>query len=362
MKYLSSLLYMTLLSTVGAIADDTIEDSLLPDSLVSQESNLEVYEDSSPDLYQVVTKEKTVYVTLNPTTVYVTVTEAPEQIVETSLTDSTEFSSIQKVTSTISETVESQKSFSESTTADHLVSDTVVVIIKTETEVISTTKHVKPTLTWSEPLSTSLVYSNSSIELTSILPTSSTKSSTITTPITESSGNLDLLLGDRQKFVDLLTSSVPKTTSSVKTQSYYIQTTSVPIQLVPDETSVPVETIVTSETATRQTATSETATESEIQNNYSWGFNPYEKVGVTTSAINSFIQSSSSSKHNGISTIVQTISSGVQRNQTGLEHLLENFSPYTDLPTASYTMANSGLSLNAGVCMSFLAVVFGILV
>ncbi|TID14133.1 hypothetical protein CANINC_004779 [Pichia inconspicua] len=313
------------------------EEVVLNDSLADQDSILDIHHNSiSSESLHTVTKEKTIYVTLNPTTIYVTVTGTPESTSNLSsyagISKSLNVSTISTETSNILESIEITKS----------PPNSIVIVTKTEIELVSSTKVVKPSL--------EIMESNSEVKNTSTSPYFlNTTIALETTSVhgTQTMGELKLLIGDHQNLGQMsqeerTTRLVLPTSSSSETLQF--QTTNTAVLKAPKQTST-------------VTEFQEDKFSSSVTSEIIWGFNPFEDFIPASET--AFRSPESSTFVSQPSRFNETYNTAIANNQTGLDHLLENFRPYTDLPTADYTLVNSGNQICKGF-IGFIIIFVGV--
>lgn len=284
------------------------------DSLNNKDNVLAIQDDFSVyENFQYITQEKTVFVTLTPTTVYVTITkviepkemELPDQVTVTEVVSSTSLPalpvSVEESTTTFLMT---------QSAPTPLISSVVIVATETAVKTYFTT----------EIFIHSEMYANVSSSV--ITGVSSTSSYVVPTGtdirLFPTTGELDMVLGDRKSFMNYAST----TFSSVSSKSYAAPSFEVPIAPITEsvtETLVTETFDVSSVVSTITTNTPEPLT-----------LDPFSDAFTSTTT--------SSVSNGGNYTVSQTVA----QNMTGLEQLLENFSPYHDLPTADYELSNGG--------------------
>lgn len=324
--YFISFTYLVFVLSIVFCYEDNKEITV-NESLLDQDGIADLQEEPFDlDDPQIVTKEKTVYVTLNPTTVYVTVTEGAESssLLEE---DATSILSPSKSVLILIPT----SSRSDSTENMLPTKNSIVVVTKTEIEHLSLTKVLKHVSTETKSnfeVTTSMMSSYFFNTTTTTTRSSSLSSTYDYVKFTQSLGELNLLLGDRQK--DDKDSSLLSPTISSDTEVFTIQPISV--------TGVVEFPVQTSATSTYKDHSHSISTRSK----QTWTFEMSDGPAPTFES--AYETSKSSTLKPQLKTILlkEKYNTVSYTNQTGLEHLFENFRPYTDLPTANYTLTNSG--------------------
>lgn len=323
---------------IHALAQSPHDSLNNKDNVLAIQDDFNVYEN-----FQYITHEKTVFVTLNPTTVYVTITEivkpsetpieSTANISSDTLPKETEITSA-VVSPSPTEVIVGSTSFStiDKSAPTPVISSVVVVETETAIETQLTTKIVyesqKYTNATSEVLTTSTPVTSSSLSSINFSPTT---------------GDLDMVLGDRKQFMKDRTNTP---SSAVSFPSELLDTESSPVAFSTIALSV-----------TEGTKISNTISTTEASTSSAWFYNPYsDNVKPTSdSSISSII-------NKGNFSAPQTVA----QNLTGFEQLLENFSPYHDLPTADYEVTNGGnrltLTSKTGAMAAIVLMLVGVLV
>jgi hypothetical protein len=125
-------------------------------------------------------------------------------------------------------------------------------------------------------------------------------------------------LGDRKGFLNYASTIF----NSVSSKSYATPSFEVPIAPVTESVTETLLTETFDVSSAISTITTDTPEPSKL--------NPFSDA-LTSTAMSSVTNGGN-----------YTVSPTVARNMTGLEQLLENFSPYHDLPTADYELSNGG--------------------
>lgn len=335
------------------------------DSLNNKENILNIQDDFSVyENFQILTQDKTVYVTLSPTTVYVTLTK-------TVGTTTTVYPNTH-----IPIVLNSPVVSNDTPTPTKKIVSSSVFVITTETAVVTsltttTAIPAPPTIT---SATTAVPISADGEEAAPLDDFAITR------------GELDVILGGDQKYTELLNSTttagtVRKIESPVQestnpadasislarsktefkaTSEYPPVSTSVPTSTTPLTSAVPTSSIEPFSTEILSASAFTSASTSLILTS-SPGALP-----LTSSVLTSTTASSSRSPVN--SSVVNrnvtspTISDKNQQNATGLEQLLKNFSPYTDLPSADYEYSSGGNSIKAFTVLKGLLTVMAALV
>lgn len=290
------------------------------DSLNSSENILNIQDDFPVyENFQYITEEKTVYVTLNPTTIFVTITET---VVPTNTIVITETKKEFVVPTSVP--------ISNSTSIEEIISSVIIIETKTDITTSLTTEYVKATNILTPP-SLSLPISNTTISSTSISISIPIVTSSSILEVIPGAGELDMILGDRKNFFETSKSFKPTILSTSIVPSPIKSSVSIPssTNVIISDTTTPINDL--------------TITNS---NNI---FDPFSNVITTSTTPSSTAVNYSTSQsyytktlynNNGSSNGNGTNTNG--NNMTGLEQLLENFSPYTDLPAADYELSNDG--------------------
>lgn len=264
--------------------------------------NIQFYEDP-----KTANGEKTVYITLDPKTVYVTVTETAKDISKAKKTTTDASSKHKSKVATTGLTIDGQTSSITSLINDFFSS---VTVVKTETSVL-----------------TSLT--TTTIKETKKILTSAPKD------LMSEIGPFDMILGDRQKYVNLITSktsvadNMNSATSSIK-------------EIITPKPSI--EFVVISSIPLPSTSTSTVASSiiSLISNDNKQ--TTFDNATITYGRT-SFCKSP-------LSTYLVAKNTTVQRNTTGSEDFLRNVRPYTGLPTSDDVFSNGGSKINGDFSLS----------
>lgn len=347
----------TMKTKIGAFANNvepvessqSAEQILGHDSLNNKENVLNIQDDFPVyENFQVLTQEKTVYVTLTPTTVYVTVTKT----VGTTTTVYPNTHAPIIVNSSVA-----SKGFN---SPSKEVVSTSVLVVTTETAVVTSLT----TTTATPDTTTAILTTTAGIE---------EEEDSASEVFTTTKGELDMVLGDRRKYLELLNSTtsyetVPKTSLGApeSTVPVYGTASSVVPQSETDDVQVPTPTnslALTLSTLPAETFFSETSSTvaspllSAVSSSVAFPASSSSTFVASTSVLTSFYPVNSLIvNHN--STAPTNSSDASHQNATGLEQLLRNFSPYTDLPSADYEYSNGGNSIGGSIALQRLLTVF----
>lgn len=313
------------------------------DSLNNKENILNIQDDFSVyENFQILTQEKTVYVTLSPTTIYVTVTK-------TVGTTTTVYPNTH-----IPIVLNSPVVSTEAPTPTKKIVSSSVFVVTTETAVVTsltttTAIQVPPTVS----------------PTTTTAPTSTDKEEPVpSNDFATTRGELDMILGDRQKYMELLNNTTTAA-EAVKTVESPVHESSAPVygsvfsvlsQKEPESTTeyVPVSTpVLTTPLTSAVPPLSTEPFSTEISSA------PASASLIPTSSSHFPVKSSLVNRNvTGPTTSADTN----QQNATGLEQLLKNFSPYTDLPSADYEFSNGGSGIKAFTVLQGIVTVMAALV
>lgn len=331
------------------------------DSLNNKENILNIQDDFSVyENFQILTQEKTVYVTLSPTTIYVTVTK-------TVGTTTTVYPNTH-----IPIVLNSPVVSTEAPTPTKKIVSSSVFVVTTETAVVTsltttTAIQVPPTVS----------------PTTTTAPTSTDKEEPVpSNDFATTRGELDMILGDRQKYMELLNNTTTAA-EAVKTVESPVHESSAPVygsvfsvlsQKEPESTTeyVPVSTPVLTTPLTSAVPplstepfsteiSSAPASASLIPTSSSVALPSASSASASTSTSSSHFPVKSSLVNRNV-TGPTTSADTNQQNATGLEQLLKNFSPYTDLPSADYEFSNGGSGIKAFTVLQGIVTVMAALV
>ncbi|KAG0683223.1 hypothetical protein C6P42_001537 [Pichia californica] len=341
-----------------------IDDIIVHDSISNKENVLKIQDDFPVyENFKVITTEKTVYITQSASTIYITVTEYVTTMFETQTqietnmltTTETKTATVTQIIEPVSSSSEIQSlssSFDENesikkTTAFPIVTSFSPIITNSIMDNVSSISSA-PITSLDSLLSVSLYSSyvsasptigttlNSNITtshikeskyLSSIIPT--TIESKILAKETTSSynkifttkGELDMILGDRNKLLTNLKSSLSSKTSITPSNEILSSKTG---ELTSTNINESDNVSTGSSTLVIQTLKPESSLVPSVS---------FTTIGPITTPTS--INSNSSSNN-------LSIFNNTYHNDSGIEQLLRNFSPYTDLPHAEFEMSNDG--------------------
>lgn len=335
-----------------------LEETFFSESLANEESILDI----QPVLlksenFHVVTREKTVYVTLDPTTVYVTVTEAPENPASLKIQKSGRFSTL-----TLGASFHTTLPIAiESSTLTKKETSSIIIVVKTKVEIVPVTKTFRPssiqTAVNSEISETITSFSIGSKHTLTSTDTASTSDVKLI-KISQVSSQLSFFLDKEQKpFSEISFPDTKVRESPVSfTDDFKIQTTSLSNEVLSFKTKNELQ-----KTDSKIEYINLTKSPPVVSKISRTEFN-----SLNTAANNVIILSTGQSSlllyQNNASSSTHTYSSAAYRPNTSWKHFLENFHPYTDFPTADYTMSNSGISLASGSIMGLMVAIISILI
>lgn len=297
-----------------------VNDIIGHDSINNKENILKIQDDFPVyEDFKIITHEKTVYITIEPSTIFITLTKT-DLFTETITETETETKLATKTSiSTVSVTP-----FSSKTDSKNLVLTQTLIINKTNTiskEIYLTNSNFKNNSSYF----ISNNNNNNKIIYSTISSTYNNDKMDKNLFITK--GELDMILGNGNKFSEL-----SKTNGGI----YKFNETT----LLTIETLSPISLLLST------------------TNNVT-----ISKTSLSLSTINKIIPnipttliSSSFNLNNNIKPTKTLISTNdTYYNESGLEQLLRNFSPYTNLPYADYGMTNSGNKINHYYVVEMLA-------
>lgn len=291
----------------NVILHDSIDKNI---DLLNIQDDFPVYEN-----FKFITQEKTVFVTLEPTTVFITVTKTVDNTV--TYFPTTEFET----------------------------KNTSITAVSPSSAIVETSK----------PFVTSK-YGNSTI-----LPISTKTASTnlVQKELMTTTGELDMILGGRNKVLtEMQSTSSIEASTSVSTLNPITDVTSTTIfDVTPSELFIPtpIESFITTASETSIAEVTFPITSFTVSNPVSSTI-----IHVSSTSIYKMKEESSSSgkitdsRKLESKTVGFTSSYSSMSNYTsnGLEQLLDNFSPYTDLPKADYDFTNAAVKgLNVDVAL-----------
>ncbi|GAV30133.1 hypothetical protein PMKS-003640 [Pichia membranifaciens] len=334
------------------------------DSLNNKENILNIQDDFSVyENFQILTQDKTVYVTLSPTTVYVTVTK-------TVGTTTTIYPNTH-----IPKVLNSPVVSNDTPTPTKKIVSSSVFVVTTETAVVTsltTTTAIRAPSTIT-PATTAVPIIADEEEAAPLDDFATTR------------GELNVILGGGQKYTELVNSSTTaeivrtiespveestnpahasislarSNTEFKATSEYPPVSTSVPTLTTPLTSAVPTLSIKPFSTEI-SSASAFTSTSTALSPTSSSGALPLtSSVLTSTNAYTSRSPVNSSVVNRNVTS--PTISDKNQ-NATGLEQLLKNFSPYTELPSADYEYSSGGNSIKAFTVLKGLLTVMAALV
>lgn len=299
------------------------------DSLDNNVNFLQIQE-NTPDFenVQFITEHEVVYVTLDPETVYVTITEAPNEIatvqpdvpvIVTTTDVITGNPTLTDVTKPIR--LNSKTTVPVATTVKEIISSVIVIETETAIETSFTTQTVAPAST------------NSPVVLTS-------------TKIND----LKMILDDGQKYTH--SSSANNKEASSTEDAVDITTTTFQVT---DATDIVCTTFCEEQDETKAIELTTTSMLVSTPGTSLWTStlnDAVEIVSTKSPEITPILRSSmsfstilaSSSDYYPLQT-TNTSATLIHSNVTGFDQLLENFSPYRGLPTADYTLANGASNM-----------------
>lgn len=287
------------------IGHDSINNK---ENILKIQDDFPVYED-----FKIITHEKTVYITVEPSTVFITLTQT-NLLTETTTQTETET----KIATKTSISTVSITPFLKTVESKGLVLTEAPIGNKTNT----ISKEIYLTNTKLKFNSSQSIFNNDDKIINNTI-TSINNNNKLDKNLFKTKGELDMILGNGDKF-----------TEASKTNGGGIykfnETTILKIQTLSPISSL----LLLSTTTTNNINISKTTT--------LFPSSTINKIIPISSISSSF----DSNTYINPTKTISVVNNDTYHNESGLEQLLRNFSPYTNLPHAEYGMTNSGNRIN----------------